>query len=89
MPHNPYPTRGSIILLLLSIVLISFALGGLGAWCGTAFIMFANNGECIEGPRAGYALLLTGMILAVPGSLLIRAAARALGSPAPGNGRRR
>lgn len=85
--------NNSTTILCLKIVVLFFALGGVGAAGGTKLMMLMNGGACIQGIEAGWGYLLASACLAVPGMLLLRHArnstARSPGRAQPGGAPRK
>jgi hypothetical protein len=83
-----YPNKSTTI-LCLKIVVLFFALGGVGAAGGTKLMMLMNGGACLQGIEAGWVYLLASACLAVPGMQLLRqsgsTAGRSPGQARPGD----
>jgi hypothetical protein len=86
-----YPNKSTTI-LGLKIVVLFFALGGVGAVGGTKLMMLMNGGACLQGSDAGWGYLLASACLALPGMLLLRhlgsTADRSLGQAQPADAHR-
>jgi hypothetical protein len=65
-------TNNATTILCLKIVILFFALGGVGAAGGTKLMTLMDGGACTQGSKAGWVYLLASACLAVPGMLLLR-----------------